>query len=696
MSRRSLAAVIGFLALASCSPSQSSTSPSFPPAEEDEANALPFLNADFEFGTLDNWEASGSAYSSLNAIRTANSRDKLIRHIDGDFYLDGYAANGDSAVGSLLSPEFEVAGNGILSLRLGGGANPDLCYVSVLQGEEEIARLGNELYYEPYPLDRLYRQQIDLSDHIGEMVRVRIVDNDAGDSGWNHLLVDDIRMNSTLPLDDGKPITDANAFQQAMIPSVSDKYRHRYHLMPSYGWMNDPNGFVFDGEQYHLFYQANPYDSVWGNMSWGHAVSSDLLHWENAGIAITPDQTYDQNGCFSGGAIMVGDTLRLLYTSVGANNIQTQSVATSYDKINFAKSSLNPVIDTNMSFSSRPTDFRDPYVFEKDGVYYALVGGKLDGEGGQLLLYRSSNFLSWQSVGVVYSSPLTGTGMFECPNIAFFDDKAVILTSPQSLRDSDPASYQNIHSVTYQVGEIDLESGAFTNDGGPDAMHELDKGFDFYATQVVNNGEDNILVAWMNQWSRTMPTAAYGWSGEVTLPRVLELKDGKVYQRPIDSVYDLFAEPKTIDSLSVNGETFDLGTPGDCLSFKATVDVSELGEEGRAGFYLFQSDYEKTALYYDAALGMLVFDRRDSGIDIVEADDDSTDGLRYARVEPRDGLLELEVFLDVSSLEAFVNGGEFTMTGLVYPEHEESKNISFYSEGGKATLLGYQCSQIVA
>lgn len=686
------------LLLLSCAPSQSQ-SPSFSSPssseQEDEANALAFANSDFESGTLANWESSGDAFS-LTSVKTDSDKEKSIRHIEGDFYLDGYANNGDGATGSLLSPEFEVKGNGMLSLKLGGGANSDLCYVSILLNGEEIARKANDLFCEPYPLNRLYRQQIDLSDYLGEKVRLMIVDGDSSSSGWNHLLVDDIRMNSTLPLDDGKYITDANAFQQEYIPSVPDKYRHKYHLMPSYGWMNDPNGFIYDGEKYHLFYQANPYDSVWGNMSWGHATSTDLLHWENEGIAITPDQSYDKNGCFSGGAAIVNGTIRLLYTSVGDANVQTQSVATSYDGVNFAKSSLNPVITSGMSMGSRITDFRDPYVFEEGGYYYALVGGKNQGEGGQLLLYRSSDFLSWDEVGVTYSSTLTGSGMFECPNLAFFGEKAVLLTSPQGVRDDDIASFQNVHSVTYQVGEIDLGSGVFVNDYGADVMFEPDKGFDFYATQMVNNGQDNIMVAWMNHWSRSMPTSAYGWAGEVTLPRKLELRDGMLYQHPIDAVYGLFENTVQKSDITASSEEIDLQTPGDCLSFKASIDVSSLGEDGKAGFYMFKGEKEKTAIYYDASKGMLVFDRRDSGIDITEADDDSQDGIRYAKVEPKDGIIELEVFLDVSSAEAFVNGGEFTMTGLVYPTQEDSRNISFYSEGGKATLLSYSCSQIAA
>lgn len=691
MKRRLVSFISLSLLLSSCGTAalSSSSSPgSSLPDEEEENNVLPFPNADFEYGTLENWTSEGECFSSLSAVKTASKSQKAIRHIAGDFYLDGFAYKGDAATGSLLSPYFEVTGNGKLSFLLGGGADPSLAYLSFLDREgNEITRKGNDLYYPELPTDRLYRQEVDLSSHLGEEVAVRIVDLDEGTSGFNHLLVDDFRMNSTLSLDTGRLIDDANNYGELMKETVPDTYRHRYHLMPSYGWMNDPNGFLYDGEKFHLFYQANPYDAVWGNMSWGHATSADLLTWEDQGFAITPDQPYDKNGCFSGGAAMVDGTLRLLYTSVGEGNVQTQSMATSYDGVSFSKSSLNPVIGTSMSMGSRATDFRDPYVFEKDGTYYALVGGKLPGEGGQVLLYSSKDFRKWKGVGVTMSSTLTGGGMFECPNVAFFDDKAVLFLSPQGVRDQRLDSFQNVHSVVAEIGSLDLETGKFTNDYGADAMLELDKGFDFYATQIAAKDGKNYLVAWMNHWSRSMPTSGYGWAGEVTLPRELELKDGCLYQHPVSSIYEHFENEASLPETTASDETVDLGVAGNCLSFKAKLDVSKLGTGARGGLKFFAGPGEETLLYYDRDLGMLVFDRRNSGIKVSEADDDSEDGIRYAAVEPdANGCIELEFFLDVSSLECFVNGGEFTMTGLVYPSSGSDK-IELFADGGSVSLL---------
>ena len=439
MKRRLVSFISLSLLLSSCGTAalSSSSSPgSSLPDEEQENNVLPFPNADFEYGTLENWASEGECFSSLSAVKTASKSQRAIRHIAGDFYLDGFAYKGDAATGSLLSPYFEVTGNGKLSFLLGGGADPSLAYLSFLDREgNEITRKGNDLYYPELPTDRLYRQEVDLSSHLGEEVAVRIVDLDEGTSGFNHLLVDDFRMNSTLSLDTGRLIDDANNYGELMKETVPDTYRHRYHLMPSYGWMNDPNGFLYDGEKFHLFYQANPYDAVWGNMSWGHATSADLLTWEDQGFAITPDQPYDKNGCFSGGAAMVDGTLRLLYTSVGEGNVQTQSMATSYDGVSFSKSSLNPVIGTSMSMGSRATDFRDPYVFLRTGAYYCLIGSKhVDGDGA-VLLYRSDDLMQWRYVGRAWKDGRTHNGTYECPAFATFGNvDALFVAYPSDLR----------------------------------------------------------------------------------------------------------------------------------------------------------------------------------------------------------------------------------------------------------------------
>lgn len=644
-------------------------------------SVLSLKNPSFESGDLSNWEI----IDSNNGINDNNvalaSSDKNKRHIVGNFYFDS-STNGESATGSIKSNNFKMNKSGRLAFLLGAGKNKDKVYISVYDAKSnnELVRYSNKLFNSENPNDRLYRQEIDLKSYLNKELYILIVDNDSNDDGYNHILVDDFILDYDGELDSGTLLEDANKYIKNFSNTIDKKYRHKYHLMPEIGWMNDPNGLVYYNGEYHLFYQYNPYSPYWDTMYWGHATSKDLIKWEYQPVALAPDKSYDINGCFSGGAIVKDNNLNLLYTSVDKNNYQTQSLATSLDEgVNFSKRSLNPVIDSTMRGDSRITDFRDPFLFFKDNYYYALVGGKLDGMGGELLLYKSLDLLHWSTVGKVYSSTLTNTGMFECPNYINVDGVDVLLSSPQSIRDKDYASYQNIHSVTYQLGNLDFNNGQFTNNNGVDYMEELDKGFDFYATQVSTYNENPFLLAWMNLWSRKYVTSIDGWTGEVTLPRTISIKDNHLYQSPISSIEKYYTNITRINDISVNNEEYNLDFQGNCLSIKAELDVNSLGG-GKGGFKLLKGNDEETLVYYDDTLKAVVFNRVNSGIDIESADDDGEKNVRYAKVEPIDGKIKLEIFIDVSSVEVFINDGYYTMSGLVYPK-EDSINYSIYSDG---------------
>jgi len=154
---------------------------------------------------------------------------------------------------------------------------------------------------------------------------------------------------------------------------MTEQRRMKYHFEPQSGWMNDPNGLVYFRGQYHAFFQHNPYDTKWGPMHWGHAVSDDLLTWKELPIALTPDMPYENGGgCFSGSAVVKDDLLYLFYTSVSKEFGQTQSLATSADGIHFQKYEQNPIIRSFPPDGSK--EFRDPKVTLINGIYYMVVG----------------------------------------------------------------------------------------------------------------------------------------------------------------------------------------------------------------------------------------------------------------------------------------------------------------------------------
>ena len=210
-------------------------------------------------------------------------------------------------------------------------------------------------------------------------------------------------------------LRDARRYEEAMAQNITAQERPEFHLSPRVGWMNDPNGFSYYKDKFHLFYQYYPYDSQWGPMHWGHAVSEDLLHWEYLPAAIAPDMPYDYVGCFSGSALELPDGQQLfMYTSVrkeaqpdgSVRDIQTQSLAVG-DGMDYEKDVRNPILTVeDMPKNSSPFDFRDPKMWKcEDGTYRCvMVNDRMDGTGGRILLYKSADGYNWEFESVMLSN----------------------------------------------------------------------------------------------------------------------------------------------------------------------------------------------------------------------------------------------------------------------------------------------------
>ena len=235
----------------------------------------------------------------------------------------------------------------------------------------------------------------------------------------------------------------ARQYEEKYSAFIPKEERPVYHLSPLVGWMNDPNGFsMFDGK-YHLFYQYHPYNTQWGPMHWGHAVSSDLLHWEHVPVAIGPDMPYDKDGCFSGSALQLPDGRQLLmYTGVKRergedgrmHDFQTQCLAVG-DGLNYEKYEGNPVLtgkDVPEGFSVN--DFRDPKLFRNaDGSYGCVVGNRTEDGSGAIVYYHSTDGFDWKLSSVLDRSYNEFGRMWECPDMFPLDGQDVIITSPQDM-----------------------------------------------------------------------------------------------------------------------------------------------------------------------------------------------------------------------------------------------------------------------
>lgn len=461
-----------------------------------------------------------------------------------------------------------------------------------------------------------------------------------------------------------KPLDQANECVSSRAGQTDKTYYPSLHAAPLTGWINDPNGFIYYKGAYHLFCQYHPYEAKWGPMHWAHLVSRDLAHWQHLPVALAPDMPYDALGCFSGQAIERDGALCLMYTGVsqsGGETVQQQCLAVSRDGVNFEKCALNPVIGSGaLEAGESRVDFRDPDIFREGGAYLSLVASR-GARGGQLILFRSGDLIRWTRLG----APLTGLGdMPECPDYFRLDGRAALISCV--MRAGQPAR------AVYLLGE----AGANLEDLRADQARPLDYGPDFYAPQTAQAPDGRrIMIGWMQSWASDIPTRylGHGWSGIMTLPRELSVRDGRLVQRPARELAALRREKTRLSGLGrLSGRAARVcqlrieWTPGRARRFEARLIKSQ--DE----YFLLGCDREK---------GYLWIDRGACGYAL------GRDGAPEA--EPRAGVkllgdtgrLCLDVFLDACSVEVFVNDGEAALSALVFPRHA---GTDFTIDGGDA------------
>ena len=426
----------------------------------------------------------------------------------------------------------------------------------------------------------------------------------------------------------------------------SDKTRQAFHLTGERGWINDPNGLIYYGGEYHAFYQYHPYSTQWGPMHWGHAVSRDLVKWKYLPIALYPDRDYDIDGCFSGTSIKVGNRLYLMYTGVKADGggraaHQVQCLAYSDDGVHFFKHEKNPVIGSDMLPEGySPFDFRDPKVFEKEGVYYCIAAARKIGGGGRFLVYKSANLVDWTFCRDIFDREVPNGDMTECPDC--YDPYKLLMCCVQYINDGRLGN-KNVHTALYAAGDKI----------SPEDFDPVDYGFDFYAPQTFFDGKNLYMIAWLQMWDRNIPSVKFGWAGGMTLPRILTVKDGKLIQTPCD----LSAYYDKTDDIAAENLKKPVRLSGECY-------VLNLTAEKAAPFTLElkKGDGKSVSLSYDAEKKELVFCRANSGELIigVEKDDDS---LASVRRMPLGGVgVDVTVVADRFSVEVFAEGKSLSAT----------------------------------
>lgn len=458
------------------------------------------------------------------------------------------------------------------------------------------------------------------------------------------------------------------------IPLTSERFRLGYHIMAPSGWINDPNGFCYFKGYYHIFYQYHPYSAKWGPMHWGHARSKDLVHWENLPPALVPGDREDKDGCFSGSAIIKDEMMYLFYTGHhyygdgGPEYFwQNQNLAYSHDGLHFQKYEGNPII------KAAPKDnthhFRDPKVWQHEHAYYMILGSQNQQELGRAILYRSKDLKEWEYIGSMSDAKsIEEEGfMWECPDFFNLEGKDILLFSPQGIKAS-PKEHRNLYNLGYFVGKLDYSTGKYERG----EFKELDKGFDFYATQTMETPDGRrIVFAWMAMWESNMPEQEDGWAGALTIPRELTLKGDHLYMNPVKELVALrqgagdHHQQLVVKSRQVSPYDASLEVLLKISMYQQNLDfkLSLKDERGK----------NVVTLCYSHEENEFILRRNDR------------DDARFGNIQLVDKI-DLQLFIDTSSLEIFINEGETVFSTRYYSENplalwiESDQGVSIETE----------------
>lgn len=434
--------------------------------------------------------------------------------------------------------------------------------------------------------------------------------------------------------------------------------------------MNDPNGLIQWNGQYHMFYQYNPHGAFHGTIHWGHAVSRDLVHWEHLPIALEPTSDgFDKDGCWSGCAVNNNGIPTLLYTGIYP---QVQCIATSSDDLLTWQKHSQPVI------AAAPADIeihaggeiRDPFVWRERDQWYMLLGSRMEGVGGVVLLYRSDDLFHWEYLHPLLAGDAnqtepfwTGT-MWECPNFLDFGEKHVLIISMQEH----PAKPL---FVAYFTGGY--EEQRFI----PETQEVLVHGAYFYAPQVMraDNGR-YIMWGWLMEGRTPQHSLEAGWSGVMSIPIELSLfSDGKLAMEPVKELESLRQEHYHFENLEIAaGYELPQDICGEALEMRLQFESDEQTEVGillRAS----QDGEEQTRVIFQVQQRQLVIERANPSPDV-----DIDTHVAPLPFEPHQPVT-IHLFLDHSVLEVFVNR-RVCMVSRVYPAHETSNHIGLFSRSG--------------
>ena len=428
----------------------------------------------------------------------------------------------------------------------------------------------------------------------------------------------------------------------------------KIHFKAPNCWINDPNGFIWYKGRYHLFYQCFPYSAHWGRMHWGHAVSTDLVNWDEKGIALFPSKTDDRSGCFSGSAIEYKDKMYIYYTGVNyteedpeninccindtftaAQLMITSEDGMKFDNITDKKTVIPPIEDKKIGDKNHT---RDPKVWRGKDAWYMVLGSTVD-KNGRLLFYKSSDLKTWQYLNYCEKD---GFGwMWECPDFFEIDGKGVTIFSPMGFFNDgngyDSVAVCMLSSFDENTGKMELSEN----------YQLFDYGIDLYAPQSTTDKDGNrVVIAWARM-PEAIITEKGEWCGMMCIPRIVDVKNNHVYIRPHTNVKNSF-----VTKLSAPKKSGYM--------LKTTL---KNGESINVGGYVIKRENDKITTDRSEVFNIKGNYRLIAETPVIN-----------------DGY-ELEIYVDEHLVEVFINNGEYVISNVVYGLTEEitGKNYDLYS-----------------
>ncbi|MEW4456386.1 glycoside hydrolase family 32 protein [Bremerella sp. JC817] len=604
------------------------------------------LIADFEGTTYGDWQITGDAFGTEPAAGTLPAQMD-VSGFAGKGLVNSFRG-GDKTTGTLTSPSFTIERPFLNFLIGGGGYQDETCMNLIVDGKAVRTATGPNR--RPGGTERLQPVHWNVESLQGKQATLQIVDNRTG--GWGHINVDDIWQSETsrgIPSDEIYQQPNMQTFPSYGDVGYDQTYRPQFHFTSQKNWLNDPNGMVyFDGE-YHLFFQHNPHDTVWGNMTWGHAVSPDMVHWKQLPHAILP---YDEGTIFSGTAVVdhnnslgvqQGDTKTLVAAFTFARSPFYQAIAYSTDRgRTFQLWNEGKAVVENQGYDAGE---RDPKIFwHEPSQKWVMVLWVQQGKPGRVLFFQSDDLKSWKEV-----SQFDRDWVFECMDL---------VELPVDGNPNDKRWVLYDASFEYEIGKFDGK--CFLTD---EKVLRGDYGPNFYAAQTFNDSPDDrtVIVGWMRGENVPFRRERMPFHQQMSFPQTMQLKttaDGvKLFRWPIEEIKELYQKQVTLDNTTVAQANEAL------KDFSADLLDISIAFEAKADTTLTLDVRGQTITYRN---GMLHYQNATMPAPVI------------------DGQVQVRVLVDRASVELFVNSGEFVAT---FNAEIDPQNLSVHLGGSEKTAI---------